>query len=84
MNGREVTKMTLNDMTSLRNFLMQGLHASSNDEVEIQFSEGKAIIALPAMKKSDIIKQVAGKIPLTDPFMTEVLRSRKAEEDRDA
>lgn len=55
-----------------------------NDEVEIQFPEGRAIIALPTLNKSDIIKQVAGKIPLTDPFMKEVLRSRKAEEDRDA
>ncbi|MDF2669764.1 MAG: hypothetical protein K0R67_2070 [Paenibacillus sp.] len=63
MNDGEVTKMTLNDITSLRDFLMEGLHASSNDEVEIQ---------------------VAGKIPLSDPFMQEVLRSRKAEEDRDA
>ena len=84
MNGGEVTKMTLNDITSLRDFLMEGLHASSNDEVEIQFSEGKAIIALPTINKSDIIKQVAGKIPLTDPFMEEILRSRKTEEDRDA
>ena len=83
MNGGEVTKMALNDITSLRNFLMEGLHASSNDEVEIQFSEGKAIIALPTLNKFDIIKNVAGKIPLTDPFMVEVLRSRKTEEDRD-
>ena len=75
--------MPLNDITSLRDFLMEGLHASTNDEVEIQFSEGKAIIALPTLNKTEIIKRVAGKIPLTDPFMREVLRSRKAEEDRD-
>ncbi|MCR8633300.1 hypothetical protein [Paenibacillus radicis (ex Xue et al. 2023)] len=84
MNDGEVTKMTLNDITSLRDFLMEGLHASSNDEVEIQFSEGKAIIRLPTLNKCDIIKQVAGKIPLSDPFMKEALRSRKDEEDRDA
>ncbi len=83
MNGGDVTKITLNDIASLRDFLMEGLHASSNDEVEIQFSEGKAIVALPTRSKSDIIKQVAGKIPLTDPFMQEVLRSRKVESDRD-
>jgi hypothetical protein len=62
---------------------MEGLQASSKDEVEIQFSEGKAIIALPTRNKTDIIKQAAGKIPLTDPFMQEVLRSRMVEPDRD-
>jgi hypothetical protein len=83
MNGGDVTKITLNDIASLRDFLMEGLHSSSDDEVEIEFFEGKAIIALLTRNKSDIIKQAAGKIPLTDPFMQEVLSSRKVEPDRD-
>lgn len=43
-----------------------------------------SINALPTYKKSDIIRQLAGKIPLSDPFIQDVLNARKNDEDRDA
>jgi hypothetical protein len=76
-------RISLTDPAALADYLIHGLRAASDDEIEVRIMEGKAIIALPKLNKAEIIQRVAGKIPLSDPFMQEVLHARRNEVDRD-